>query len=113
MGKEPRQATPACSGSAAEIRVSSAERRASAVLIGVDVADREAVERLVESDPALVPHSPSTLLVEPSVLEPAEIAALLDDLEECLQQGAASGVNIGTNPPARCLTADVSHGSEG
>src|SRR5688500_13512311 len=40
----------------------------------------DAVERQLESDPALVPSGPSALLVEPSVLEPEEVAALLSGL---------------------------------
>src|SRR5947208_7686019 len=41
---------------------------------------REQVEQWVESDPSLVPDRPSALLVEPSVLDPAEVQALLADL---------------------------------
>src|SRR4051795_687492 len=41
------------------------------------VETAEHIEMLVESDPSLVPHRPSTLLVEPSVLEQAELEALL------------------------------------
>src|SRR3954471_8999017 len=41
---------------------------------------REQVEQWVERDPSLVPSGPSSLLVEPSVLDPAEVQALLSDL---------------------------------
>src|SRR5678816_4697518 len=49
---------------------------------------REHVERLVENDPSLVPGGPSALLVEPSVLDPEEVRALLVDLHALLA-GAA------------------------
>src|SRR5215203_4799066 len=49
---------------------------------------REQVERLVEADPSLVPGGPSALLVEPSVLDPEEVRALLVDLHALLA-GAA------------------------
>src|SRR5215203_3964332 len=49
---------------------------------------REQVERLVENDPSLVPGGPSALLVEPSVLDPEEVRALLIDLHALLA-GAA------------------------
>ena len=42
------------------------------------------IERLVESDPSLVPSGPSALLVEPSVLDPEEVRALLTDLNALL-----------------------------
>src|SRR4051812_18275764 len=45
---------------------------------------REQVERLVENDPSLVPAGPSALLVEPSVLDPEEVRALLVDLHALL-----------------------------
>src|SRR4051812_13151817 len=41
---------------------------------------RELAEQWVERDPSLVPSGPSSLLVEPSVLDPAEVQALLSDL---------------------------------
>src|SRR5437762_13359033 len=44
---------------------------------GEAVETTEQIELLVESDPSLVPHRPSTLLVEPSVLDQAELEALL------------------------------------
>src|SRR5437867_4348528 len=53
---------------------------------------REETERLVELDPSLVPTGPSALLVEPSVLDPEEVRALLADLGALLA-GAA-------HPPA-------------
>src|SRR5690349_16202143 len=40
----------------------------------------EEVERQLEEDPTLVPLGPSPLLVEPSVLEPREVEALLAGL---------------------------------
>src|SRR2546423_5533656 len=52
---------------------------------------REQVEQWVESDPSLVPDGPSSLLVEPSVLDPAEVQALLADLHALL-----AGAVIGT-----------------
>src|SRR3982751_3599166 len=52
---------------------------------------REQVEQWVESDPSLVPDGPSSLLVEPSVLDPAEVQALLADLHALL-----AGAGIGT-----------------
>src|SRR4051812_36886228 len=51
---------------------------------------REQVEQWVETDPSLVPDAPSTLLVEPSVLDPAEVRALLSDLSALLA-GATTG----------------------
>src|SRR4051812_38589832 len=49
---------------------------------------REQVEQWVESDPSLVPDGPSSLLVEPSVLDPAEVQALLADLHALLADAA-------------------------
>src|SRR5689334_10634744 len=46
--------------------------------------DRQAIEQLVEEDPALVPTRTSTLLVEPSVLDPLEVQALLGGLSSAL-----------------------------
>src|SRR5947207_9279478 len=45
-----------------------------------EIETTEQIELLVESDPSLVPNRPSRLLVEPSVLDPAELEALLLDL---------------------------------
>src|ERR1700683_3816145 len=54
-----------------------------------DAAERiESVERLIENDPDLVPSGPSPLLVEPVLLEPGEIAALLADLVPMLEASA-------------------------
>jgi hypothetical protein len=47
------------------------------------------VERLIESDRALVPGAPSALIVEPVLLEPGEIAALLDNLVPLLEASAS------------------------
>ena len=38
------------------------------------------IERQIETDPTLIPRRPSALLVEPSVLDQAELEALLLDL---------------------------------
>src|SRR4051794_40729936 len=43
--------------------------------------ERLDVERLIETDVSLVPTGPSAMLVEPAVLEPEEVAALLADLD--------------------------------
>src|SRR5688500_16018344 len=51
---------------------------------------REQVERMVEHDPSLAPTGPSALLVEPAVLEPAEVRALLADLNALLAGAALS-----------------------
>src|SRR2546421_4680189 len=56
---------------------------------------REQVEQWVETDPSLVPVAPSSLLVEPSVLDPAEVRALLADLDALLA-GAGAGAGLGT-----------------
>src|SRR5665213_364185 len=42
------------------------------------------IEQWVENDPSLAPLGPSAFLVEPSVLDPAEVAALLADLPALL-----------------------------
>src|SRR3954447_14534594 len=42
------------------------------------------IEAIVESDPSLVPDRPSKLLVEPSVLDQAELEALLAGLGPAL-----------------------------
>ena len=47
-------------------------------------AERERTEQWVEQDRSLVPDGPSPLLVEPSVLDPAEVQALLSDLHALL-----------------------------
>src|SRR5688500_17303090 len=58
---------------------------------GRDGDDRDGIEHWVESDPALAPTGPSALLVEPSVLEPEEVTALLADLGDLL---AAAGSDL-------------------
>ena len=83
MGKDPRPATdparsPAMSG-----------------------GDREQVEQWVESDPSLVPRERSALLVESAVLEPAEVAALLGDLDACLERASFGGVAVCERPIRR------------
>src|SRR5581483_5306577 len=56
------------------------------------------VERQIERDESLVPRRPSALLVEPSVLERAELEALLLDLGPLLA-AAADGESLdGENP---------------
>src|SRR5205823_4247383 len=59
------------------------------VLMGKDVPDSpssassiepDEIERQIENDPTLVPRRASVLLVEPSVLDQAELEALLLDL---------------------------------
>src|SRR4051794_24804183 len=47
------------------------------------------VERSLEADESLVPTRPSALLVEPSVLDPLEVEALLADLGTLLNDAAA------------------------
>jgi hypothetical protein len=47
------------------------------------------LEELIENDPALVPAGPSALLVEPAVLDPREIDALLCDLGALLAAAAS------------------------
>jgi hypothetical protein len=47
------------------------------------------VEAWVENDPSLAPSGPSKLLVSATVLEPQEIAALLDDLAPLLGRDAS------------------------
>src|SRR4051812_25170318 len=62
-------------------------RRTTADAAALPLAEsRDAVEALVEADESLVPRAPSALLVEPAVLEPAEVAALLADLEISLER---------------------------
>ena len=61
---------------------------------GADATDelsREAVAELVESDASLVPQERSAFLVEPKVLEPEEVAALLVRAERRIIRGARSG----------------------
>src|SRR5256885_17180278 len=65
---------------------------------------REEVERLVEDDLSLVPAAPSALLVEPSVLDPEEVRALLADLGALLagekdNRGETQGKNCGAEFP--------------
>jgi hypothetical protein len=48
-------------------------------------SDMSDVERLIESDPALVPKGPSQLLVAPRVLDDAEVQALLEGLSPLLE----------------------------
>src|ERR1700738_691971 len=50
------------------------------------------IEELIESDPSLVPQGASALLVEPSVLEPEEVAALLVDLHALLAGAESAAV---------------------
>src|SRR5204862_5721906 len=56
--------------------------------LGAPQCTRDEVEQLVELDLSLVPDRPSALLVEPSVLDPEEVRALLADLGSLLA-GAA------------------------
>src|SRR5690242_19311088 len=86
MGKEPRR--PSDSTAVLEL---GARARAT---------ERAAVEALVEADASLVPHAPSALLVEPAVLEPAEVAALLADLENSLDRAAGAGTSTMVSPAA-------------
>jgi len=56
--------------------------------------DAEDIERLVETDPSLVPTRPTAMLVEPSVLDPQEVHALLADLSTLLQSAASEAAAI-------------------
>src|SRR3954452_8672082 len=56
--------------------------------------DAEDIERLVETDPSLVPTRPSAMLVEPSVLDQQEVQTLLADLGTLLQSAAAEAAAI-------------------
>src|SRR5882757_8432202 len=49
------------------------------------------VERLVENDLSLVPSGASRLLVEPAVLDPEEVQALLGGLTALLRSAEATG----------------------
>jgi hypothetical protein len=49
------------------------------------------VERLIEADLSLAPEVHSALLVEPVLLEPIELAALLDNLVPLLEASARLG----------------------
>src|SRR5439155_8121140 len=48
------------------------------------------VERTIENDPALMPVARSALLVEPAVLDPLEVEALLVDLAPLLAAAATT-----------------------
>ena len=50
------------------------------------------LERAIEDDPSLAPGAPSALLVEPAVLDPLEVEALLSDLAPLLAAAAATGL---------------------
>src|SRR5436190_20386759 len=93
MGKEPRNA-----GVAAEVGPLQTE----ADHLGCEPADdsmEESVEDCIERDASLVPREASALLVEPAVLDPAEIAALLADLEPCLAEAVLAPAASATSGP--------------
>src|SRR5215208_2134711 len=111
MGMEPQSASnrlaadcPNVAGVAHEIHGRSANQFPPAAEGNSGGADsrtaRELAEHWVEHDPSLVPDRPSSLLVEPSVLDPAEVRALLSDLNVLLA-GAAIG------PVARAAASAV------
>src|SRR5437588_11542701 len=62
----------------------SGEAKRKEPRMGMESLSREDVERLVEEDSALVPRESSALLVEPAVLDPEEIQALLAGLSNLL-----------------------------
>src|SRR5688572_5038991 len=95
MGKEPRRPTEstdaaAPTGPPRAADESDARRARQTVATEPDrvARDRDEIERLVEADPALVPQERSALLVEPAVLDPAEVAALLSNLASSLDAAA-------------------------
>src|SRR2546425_9455500 len=55
------------------------------IVRAAESAIRDEVERIIESDPDLIPTAPSQLLVAPLVLERAEVEALLDGLSPLLE----------------------------
>src|SRR5829696_8232448 len=69
-----------------EARSDSAPRHAAPVEPAARVGEPmlKQVEHQVEADPSLVPTGRSKLQVEPAVLEPEEVSALLADLQVLL-----------------------------
>src|SRR5690349_16584130 len=62
---------------------------------GRDEAELD-VERLIETDPSLIPTGPSLLQVESAVLEPHELDALLSGLDASLALAMAANVTTAT-----------------
>src|SRR4051812_25057937 len=56
--------------------------------------DADEIERLIETDLTLVPKRSSAMLVEPSVLDPQEVQALLADLGALLQAAAVEAATV-------------------
>src|SRR5690242_11009907 len=76
--------------------------------------DRQAVERLIEEDRSLAPTRPSTLLVEPSVLDPLEVQALLAGLSGALLSASedADAVAAAVDSAVAEMLADGSQSDE-
>src|SRR5689334_2401158 len=73
--------------------------------------DADEIERIVETDPSLVPTQPSAMLVEPSVLDPQEVRALLTDLSALLQSAAAEAAAIVGAGSSACINASATDAS--
>src|SRR4051794_24202853 len=63
-----------------------------------DCSSECSVEQWIERDESLVPREPSAFLVEPTVLDPAEVAALLADLDLSLAEAALATAVAAATP---------------
>ena len=73
----------------------------------------ELMAEMIESDPALVPTSPSRFLVEPSVLDVEEVQALLADLGALLRSTEGSGFPTDLRPESAGSARPGEHAGSG